>query len=305
MIRCCCSTTVRLFCLLLAAARITAAGAADVQTPVHGLWIWKSEAVLQSPQAAAAIRDFCHSADITEVYVAVQRHYSALDALRLTDLIALLHPSGVRVEALISSVDGDEVGGPRTKLIDHVQSIVQFDRQHPAQAFDGIHLDLEPQQRAENKGAGNLQFVPGLIDTYRAIRVLTDRAGLTLNADIARKVLEADRDQRRLLLSAVPRLTLMLYELNTANAPGTTQQIETLRQASRRFLEMAYQGLDEPKLARMAIALRTPDYGPLLPQMLAALDEANRGNPHYLGWARHSYNDVLEGTPTAAARSRP
>jgi hypothetical protein len=27
--------------------------------------------------------------------------------------------------------------------------------------------------------------------------------------------------------------------------------------------------------------------------MLAVLDEMNRGNDHYLGWARHSYNDVL------------
>jgi hypothetical protein len=41
----------------------------------------------------------------------------------------------------------------------------------------------------------------------------------------------------------------------------------------------------------MAIALRTPDYGPLLPQMLASLDAANCGNAHYLGWARHSYGD--------------
>ena len=29
------------------------------------------------------------------------------------------------------------------------------------------------------------------------------------------------------------------------------------------------------------------------PQMLALLDETNLSNDHYLGWARHSYNDVL------------
>ena len=57
---------------------------------------------------------------------------------------------------------------------------------------------------------------------------------------------------------------------------------------------MAYQGLTEPNLAKMAIALRTPDYLDLLPQMLQKLDEANRANPHYLGWARHSYNDTLK-----------
>jgi hypothetical protein len=43
----------------------------------------------------------------------------------------------------------------------------------------------------------------------------------------------------------------------------------------------------------MTIGLRTPDYGPLLSRMLLTLDEANGTNPHYLGWARHSYNDHL------------
>jgi hypothetical protein len=31
--------------------------------------------------------------------------------------------------------------------------------------------------------------------------------------------------------------------------------------------------------------------------MLALLDEANGANPHYAGWARHSYNDVLKDPP--------
>jgi hypothetical protein len=54
---------------------------------------------------------------------------------------------------------------------------------------------------------------------------------------------------------------------------------------------MAYQGLDDPGLAKMAIGLRTPDYEQLLPGMLKAVDETLRSNPHYLGWAWHSYND--------------
>jgi hypothetical protein len=44
----------------------------------------------------------------------------------------------------------------------------------------------------------------------------------------------------------------------------------------------------------MVVALRTADYGDLLPQMLGKLDDANRSNSHYLGWARHSYNDTLQ-----------
>jgi hypothetical protein len=66
-----------------------------------------------------------------------------------------------------------------------------------------------------------------------------------------------------------------------------------VEKSSQKFLDMAYNGLGEGNLAKMAIALRTPDYGELLPQMLKKLGEANRANPHYLGWARHSYNDYL------------
>ncbi len=57
---------------------------------------------------------------------------------------------------------------------------------------------------------------------------------------------------------------------------------------------MAYEGLSDPNLAKMVVGLRTPDYGEKLPEMLRKLDEANRVNPHYQGWARHSYNDTLQ-----------
>ena len=270
------------------------AWAARAEEPVHGLWIWKASALLQSAQAAPAIRSFCQGEAINEVYLSVATQYSALDELRIAQLLALLHQSDIRVEALLSSVDADEIGAARTKLLDHVQSILQFNRQHPTQRFDGIHLDIEPQQRPENKGPDNLEFLPGLIATYRAVRVLSERAGLTLNADIQSKLLKADLPLRRALLSASPRLTLMLYESsNPERSASAAQQLAKLRQSSQTLLDMAYAGLDNANLARIAIALRTPDYGPLLPQMLAALDAAYRSNPRYLGWARHSYNDTL------------
>jgi hypothetical protein len=283
-------------CALLALALVLPAAAADRSGPVHGLWVWKSSSVLQEPSAVETLDQFCRSSAITEIYISVPSQYSALEGLHLAQLITQLHASGVRVEALLSSTNADEPGAARTKLLDHVQSILQFNRQHPAQRFDGVHLDIEPQQRPENKGPGNLEFLPGLVQAYRAVRVLTDRAGLTLNADIQNKLLKGDLEQRRLLLSSVPRLTLMLYELSAADdGASAAEKKDKLLQSSANFLKLAYQDLPGPDLARMAIALRTPDYGALLPQMLAALDEANVGNPHYLGWARHSYNDVLKG----------
>ena len=263
--------------------------------PVHGLWVWKSPDVLGTPHGAESLLDFCKSQGITEVYVSISARSEAAEESQLAHLIALLHGSKIRVEALLSSADADEPGKHRDTLLDHVRVIIQFNQKHSADRFDGIHLDVEPQQRPENKGAGNLRFVPGLADAFRAVRALAEPAGMTVNADIQNKLLTGDLSERKMLLSAVPRVTLMMYELSSpGDGESAEQQAEKVRQNSEKYLKMAFDGLgDDRKLAKMAIALRTPDYGELLPQMLKKLDDANHANAHYLGWARHSYNDYL------------
>jgi len=109
---------------------------------------------------------------------------------------------------------------------------------------------------------------------------------MMVNADIANKHLKGDANERKMLLTSVPRVTLMLYELSATDDGKTpAKKAEKLRKFSEKYLEMAYAGLNEPNLAKMAIALRTPDYGELLlPEMLNVLDAAHRRNPHYLGW---------------------
>ena len=232
---------------------------------------------------------------INEVYVSVSERSEASEESQLAHLIALLHRSNVRVEALLSSVDADEPGKHRETLLRHVQEIVEFNQQHPKDQFDGIHLDVEPQQRPENKGPGNLRFLPGLADAFRAVRGVAEPAGMTVNADIQNKLLKGDLGERRMLLSSVPRVTLMMYELSSpGDGESVEQKAEKVEKSSQKFLDLAYDGLGGGNLAKMAIALRTPDYGELLPQMLKKLDESNRANPHYLGWARHSYNDTLK-----------
>jgi hypothetical protein len=263
-------------------------------TEVHGLWVWKSPSVLEAPHGAEDLLDFCKSHGINEVYVSISAKSEAAEESHLAHLISLSHRSNIRVEALLSSADADEPGKHRDTLLNHVQEIVQFNRRHSADRFDGIHLDVEPQQRPENKGPGNLRFLPGLADALRAVRAAAEPAGMTVNADIQNKLLKGDLGQRKMLLSAVPRVTLMMYELSSPGDGETSEQkAEKAAQASQKFLDLAYDGLRDRNLAKMVIALRTPDYGELLPQMFKRLDEANRANPNYLGWARHSYNDYL------------
>ena len=287
----------RVFCVvmpLLHAACLLPAMAQDVSLPVHGLWVWKSPTVLAAPHAAEALRDFCQAQSVNEVYISVPREVDGDEEGRSVRAITVLHAAHIRVEALLSSTEADEPGKHRDLLLDKVRKILAFNQKHSGTRFDGIHLDVEPQQRPENKGPGNLRFLPGLTDAFRAVRALAEPAGLTVNADIQNKLLKGSVEQRQMLLSAVPRVTLMLYELdNPDDGHSAEQQEETLRTASGNFLVMAYKDLSDAHLAKMAIALRTGDYAARMPEMLKLLDDANRANPHYLGWARHSYNDAL------------
>jgi hypothetical protein len=118
---------------------------------------------------------------------------------------------------------------------------------------------------------------------------------MSVNSDIQNKLLKGDLGERRKLLSAVPRVTLMMYELSSpGDGESVEQKAEKVENNSQKFLDMIYDGLPDRYLARIVIAVRTADYGELPPQMFRRLDEANRTNPYYLGWARHSYNAYLK-----------
>ena len=264
--------------------------------PVHGLWVWKTSTVLAAPGSAEAVCNFAKTNEINEVYISIsQRDHPAHDTPLLA-LIDLLHQSHIRVEALLDSIDADEVGKSRDTFLELARSIVQFNEVQPDRnRFDGIHLDIEPHQRAENKGPGNLQFLPGLIETFHGVHAIAAPAHLTVNADIPNKLLKGDATQRQALLTSVDCVTLMLYELSSPeDAQSAESKVMKLQSAAQRYLAMAYEGLDDPRLARMVIALRTADYREQLPAMLKTLDERQGVNPRYLGWARHCYNDLLK-----------
>jgi hypothetical protein len=245
--------------------------------------------VMAQPGAIGELRSFCQSQGITEVYVSIYGHGGEEADKQFVTLIEALHPSHIRVEALFDGVDADLPGKSRDALLERVREIVRFNEKHPADRFDGVHLDIEPHQRPENKGVGNLKFLPGLVDAFRGVREIAEPAGLIVNADIPNKLLKGSLEERRMLLTSVPRVTLMLYELSSPDdGQSAPEKTEKLRKFAERYLAMTYDGLSDANLAKMAIALRTPDYRDQLPGMLASLDAAFRHNPHYLGWARHS-----------------
>jgi hypothetical protein len=279
--------------------------AENATVPVHGLWIWGTLYLLDDAGSREKLRDFCRSQDISEVYLSISGRAGPgttfsgpLEESEIASLVALLHGSRIRVEALLGSIEADQPGMHRNLLLEQVRGIVQFNRKHPKDRFDGIHLDIEPQQRPENYGPENRKFLLDLVETFRAVGRLAEANQMSVNADIPTKLLKGDVSERRRLLSSLPRLTLMLYQLSSPDdGDNSERKTEKLDRASQEFLAMAYAGLSDTHLARMGIALRTADYGDLLAEMLKTLDQVNRPNPHYLGWARHSYNDSLRKVP--------
>jgi hypothetical protein len=283
------------FSLTLAVAFVWYPTAAQGQSLAHGLWVWKGPVVVATEQEAKQLRDFCLAQSINEVYISVSAQGDPVANAHLARAIDELHRAHIRIEALLSSEEADEPGKHRDKLLDHVREIIAFNTQHSSARFDGIHLDIEPQQRPENKGPGNLRFVPGLVEAYRAALRVARPANLSVNADIQSKLLKGDRSEREMLLTSLPHFTLMLYEVSGPNdGESLDQQKQKIADASQKFLAMAYEGLNGKNLATLSIGLRTTDYGEHLPEMLAAVDGANRASPHYAGWARHSYNDTLK-----------
>ena len=264
---------------------------------VHGVWVWKTPVLLDLPARGEALRDFCRSNQINEVYLSFTSQNNAEPEQReIEKVIELLHKSHVRVEgALLSGDDADQPGDNRDKLMGHVNEVVTFNRAHAHQRFDGIHLHIEPQQRQENKGPGNLGFLPDLLNTYRAVFAVAQQNQMTVNADIPKEFLETDGTQRQALMSSLPRLTLMLYEVSSGGGgQSNAAQEDKLRQASTKFVDAAYQGLSGSNLAKLAIGLRTADYQQQLPDMLKVVQDTLAANPHFLGWAWHSYDDVSD-----------
>jgi hypothetical protein len=279
---------------LLVLGLLIHAQAADA--PIHGLWVWKTSTILVTPGSAEALRDFAKAHEINEVYVSVSSRDPLTAGSATVELLKMLHQSAIRVEALLDSIDADKAGAPREALLAKARAIVAFNAtQTAATRFDGIHLDVEPQQRAENKGPGNLQFLPGLIDAFRDVHVIAGPVHLTVNADVANKVLKADAAQRRAMLTSVDRVTLMLYELSSPNdGKSPESKVEKLQHAAERYLDMTYDGLNDGHLAPMVIGLRTADYTDRMPAMLATLQAQQSKNAHYTGWAWHCYNDLFK-----------
>jgi hypothetical protein len=231
------------------------------------------------------LRDFCQANGINEVYVSVSANSGENEDARLVHLIELLHGLHVRVDAVLSSTDADQPAR-RDAFLSQVNRIREFNRRNPANRFDGLHLDIEPELRPENKETGSLKFLPDLVATYAAVRGLAETANLDVMADVHVKLLKGSQAQRTMLLSALPRFAVMMYEVSRpADGASTDQMADQVRKSTKAILDQTFEGLDAATLGQLVIGVRTQDYGKQLPRMLDVIQESNRDDPRYGGWA--------------------
>ena len=65
---------------------------------VHGLWVWKTPTLLDLPSRGEALRDFCRSNQINEVYLSFTSQNTAEpEQQEIGKLIELLHKSRIRI----------------------------------------------------------------------------------------------------------------------------------------------------------------------------------------------------------------
>jgi hypothetical protein len=266
---------------------------AQSQSSSHGMWVWNGTGIASDASRVALLHDVAVAKGIDEVYISAVPSGSDSSDRQISNLISTLHASSIRVEALLGSSTADEPGAPRDGLVTLVQNVISYNQRNPQARFDGVHLDIEPQQRPEyTSGIG---YLPNLIATYQAANSVAAPAGLAINADIAKGVISASLDQRRALLTSVPRLTLMLYQLGTqADSQSAAQNAAILDSAATDALQRIYDGVSGPGVATLAIGLNTPDFGAdSMPQMFVSLEQSGKMNSHYSGWSWEAYSDIL------------
>jgi hypothetical protein len=264
----------------------------------HGLWVWKTAALLDESSGAATLVDASRAMDVNELYVAVTLAW--LDDARVPAFVGGLRAAGLRVEALM----GDAVWyqpAKRAHMLTLIDAVAAYNARNREARFDAIHLDVEPHQLAINQGPDNRAYLSDFIACLHVARERAASAGMSVSADVPRKVLSGSAAERRALAEAVPRLFLMLYELRNRDAASAHAE---LARTSASAVRAAYEGSDA-SVGTMIVGLSVRDYGERLPEMLRAIDEANGADARYGGWAIHDdaqYRVLLREHPSIRSR---
>ncbi|HUZ45392.1 MAG TPA: hypothetical protein VMW54_02020 [Terriglobia bacterium] len=120
--------------------------------PYHSMWVWKTAELLNNPQAANRLFDFCSRTGLKEIYLSIDFDaspghripVSIPDGPSYGAFLKAAHQRGLLVEALAGAPVW-AASAYHARALGAVRAILELNARMGAEGrFDGIHFDVEP-----------------------------------------------------------------------------------------------------------------------------------------------------------------
>ena len=280
---------------LLAAAvlGLTGAGAASAAQPAartgapvtgsaqsawaRGMWVWNQP----TPKNLVA---FAQARGITELFVSVPDNLPT--SARLTwvrSVSKLAAPAGIRLQAL---------GGVPGWIDDPAAAMTWQDAALSTGLFSGVHVDLEPWQRAD-WNTDQARVVAGYLDSYDRLQAAT---ALPVEADVPFWLWTLSTDDGTAVdaavLARVDKVTVMSYRDTVTGADSITDIAARTLAAGVTAGRPVRLAVETNNLGSDPVSAKQTFYGSTEAAVNTALDQvdaAESGVASYAGMAVHDY----------------
>jgi len=303
-------------------------GFAD-ETPMRGMWVYKTELVMISAEERESLFQFCRQRQITDLFWQV--HFSSgtdnPSSLENEELIRVFlreaHRSSLRVHALT----GDPSHARPEKherLLSSAKALIEFNQRSAADTrFDGLHLDVEPHGLPDWKVADHgkkVELLAGFVALHYRISDYLRAAdsSLILGTDVVFwlnkvnedgsvvypvKVRGVEKDPASHLLGLVDHLAIMSYRNTASGRNGIISLVGNTIKFADTTRAKVFVGV---KMADMGLELET-FHGRSEEEMmkvLAPVEETFRSNRSYAGLSFFHY-EAFKVMPGSARMPAP
>jgi hypothetical protein len=287
---------------------------AEATEPKCGMWVYKTESVVNSLEAQKELFGFCQKRQITDLFWQVHFDKTSGVASRLkagpADSLFLkaAHAQNVRIHALTGD-PSHTLSQKHDRVLACVDALIQFNQSsEPEARFDGLHLDIEPHGLPEWKEAdmvAKAAILTQFVEVHAKVsgRLKAANAGLIFGTDIVfwlDKVLPdgspvyavsyqgVSRDPVQHLLGMVDHVAIMSYRCTVEGRNGTIALVErTIAHADQTRAEV-FVGV---KMAKIGPPMESY-FGRSEPEMqqdLQGIESAYRPHVSYAGLAYFMY----------------
>ena len=243
----------------------------------RGMWVWNQP-------TAKNLVSFAQSRGITELFVSVPANLPASARLTWVKAVSKLAvPAGIRLQAL---------GGDPGWLDDPAAAVAWQDAALSTGLFSGVHVDIEPWQRAD-WNTDQARVVAGYLDTYDRLQAATT---LPLEADVPFWLWTLNAADGTpvdaAVLARVDKVTVMSYRNTVTGTDSITDIAARTLAAGVTAGKPVRLAVETNDLGSDPVAAKQTFYGRTEAAVNTALDQvdaAEAGVTSYAGMAVHDY----------------